>query len=196
MSTGWYPLGRHHPRAAGRPRTADSAASASPRGSTSRPVVLQVDGDGVYVEPVRLRHRLESWLLAERLDETLAAGADPDSDVLLALHAQRLACSSTRDELAASLQRLLRLSARPESGIERTRSLAVLTRVAAARPEIETLVERLLAPVPVPVRGVALVRLLLRDGTGPLFRYESRADLAQQVRRASDALDPGRDWPA
>ena len=50
--------------------------------------------------------------------------------------------------------------------------------------------------MPVSARGVALVRLLLRDGSGPLFRYESREDLAAQVRRAVDALDPGRDWPA
>jgi hypothetical protein len=49
--------------------------------------------------------------------------------------------------------------------------------------------------VPVSAHGVALVRLLLRDGSGPLFRYESRDDLTSQVRRAIAALDPGQGWP-
>jgi hypothetical protein len=42
---------------------------------------------------------------------------------------------------------------------------------------------------------VAAVSLLLRDGSGPLYRYESTADLTVLVRRAIAALDPWRDWP-
>jgi len=158
--------------------------------------VLLVDCTGVYVERVTLLHRLECHLLADRLDRNLAVGLDPESDVLLALRAERLARFSTRRDLAARLQRLLHDAAEPQLGLTRAPSLAVLSRVTTARAEIESLVEHLLAPVPVPARGVALVQLLLRDGTGPLFRYESRADLAAQVRQATDALEPGRDWPA
>ena len=190
MSTGWYPLGRHHPRVVGPHRGTEGTAS-SPRG-----VVLLMDRDGVYVEPVTLRQRIESHLLADRLDQALASGTAPESDVLLALRAQHLVCPTTRWDLAVALERLLRLAAEPDHGVRRTGSVAVLSRVAAARSDIETLVEHLLAPVPVPVRGLALVRVLLRDGRGPLFRYESTDDLALQVRRASDALDPGLDWPA
>jgi hypothetical protein len=73
--------------------------------------------------------------------------------------------------------------------------MAVLARVRATRPELEALLDRLLVPAPVSARGMALVRLLMRDGSGPLFRYESREDLSLQVRRATDALDPGPDWP-
>ena len=197
MPTGWYPPGRHRARATGRRDPGGAPAATSRRRDRRRPPqVLQVDCTGVYVEPVTLRHRLESHLLADRLDRALAMGVEPESDVLLALRAERLARASTRFELAAALERLLRLSAEPPHGLSRTPSLAVLSRVAAARAEIESLVEHLLAPVPVPARGVALVRLLLRDGTGPLFRYESTADLALQVRQAGDALDPGRDWPS
>ena len=69
--------------------------------------------------------------------------------------------------------------------------MAVLSRVREAQPELEDLIDRLLAPVPVPARGVALVRLLLRDGAGPLFRYESEADLCQQVRLRERRARPG-----
>jgi hypothetical protein len=73
--------------------------------------------------------------------------------------------------------------------------MAVLERVRESQDALEELVDHLLAPVPVSAHGVALVRLLLRDGGGPLFRYESREDLTDQVRRAIAALDPGQDWP-
>ncbi len=71
----------------------------------------------------------------------------------------------------------------------------MLDRVARARREMELLLERLLAPAPVPARGVALVNLLLSDGTGPLYRRGSQADLAAMVTQAVDALDPANDWP-
>ena len=100
-----------------------------------------------------------------------------------------------RVELATTVGRLLRAADEPEHTLTRAPSMAVLQRVRTTRNDLESLVDHLLAPVPVSARGVALVRMLLRDGSGPLFRYESRADLAAQVRRAADALDPGQDWP-
>ena len=39
-----------------------------------------------------------------------------------------------------------------------------------------------------PVRGVAMVTLLLADGTGPLYREASRADLGAIAERAANAL--------
>jgi len=191
MSTGRIPPeGQPH---GPQPRATAARSARSPRRVA---VVLQVDRGGVYVEPVTLRRRVQCTLLADRLDRSLAAGVHPESDVLLALRAQRLACPRMRAELATTVRRLLRAADEPEHTLTRAPSMAVLQRVRTTRTDLEALVEHLMAPVPVSARGVALVRMLLRDGSGPLFRYESRADLAAQVRRASDALDPGQDWPA
>ena len=194
MPTGSFPPERRHPHES-HPQPRGTAARSSRRERRPVPVVLQVDCRGGYVEPVTLRRRVQCALYADRLDRALAAGVHPESDVLLALRAQRLACPRSRAELAGSIGRLLRAADEPEHALTRAQSMAVLERVRATRYELEALVAHLLAPVPVSARGVALVRMLLRDGCGPLFRYESRADLAAQVRRATDALDPGQDWP-
>jgi hypothetical protein len=191
MSTGRFPPdGQPHA-----PQSRSTAARSARRDARRDAVVLQVDCTGVYVEPVTLRRRVQCTLLADRLDRSLAAGVHPESDVLLALRAQRLACPRMRVELATTVGRLLRAADEPEHALTRAPSMAVLERVRTTRNDLEALVDHLLAPVPVSARGVALVRMLLRDGSGPLFRYESRADLAAQVRRATDALDPGQDWP-
>jgi hypothetical protein len=138
---------------------------------------------------------VRSAVLADRLDRMLAEGLEPESDVLLAIRAERLVAVRMRHDLARTIGRLVRAAAEPEQALSRASSMAVLSRVREVQPELEDLIDRLLAPVPVPARGMALVRLLLRDGAGPLFRYESQADLRRQVRCASAALDPAQDWP-
>jgi hypothetical protein len=194
MATGGFPPERDHPHAPAAPEPTRSDGR-DHRRSPHR-VVLQVDGTGVYVEPVTLRRRLTAALLCDRLDRMLAAGLPAESDVLLAVRAEHLASARTRTDLARTVGRLLRAASGPEHGISRASSMAVLSRVREARPELEDLIDHLLAPVPVSARGMALVRLLLRDGSGPLFRYESPADLRHQVRCASAALEPAEDWPA
>jgi len=169
-----------------------SRASRSRRGERTRTsFVLQVDCEGVYAVPVRLRRRVEAMLLSDRLDRVLAAGVEPESDVLLALRAETLAGAQTRTRLAESVARLLRAADEPDQALSRGPSMAVLPRVRAARPQLEELVARLRASVPVSACGVAQARLLLRDGSGPLFRYEAREDLALLVNRVCAALDPG-----
>lgn len=195
MPTGWNQPESRDPHVPGVPGPFPARAARSRRRERrTRHVVPQVDCTGVYVERVTLRRRLECRLLADRLDRTLAAGIAPEVDVLLALHAQRLVREDTRLELAASLERLLHAASRPAWALSRIPSMAVLPRVAAARPDIESLVDHLRACVPVSARGVALVRILLRDGSGPLFRYESTGDLGVQVRQAVRALEPSCDW--
>src|SRR4051812_11417562 len=49
---------------------------------------------------------------------------------------------------------------------------------------------RLLATAPVDVRGVAQARVLLSDGSGPLFWRRSPESLRARIREAIEALEP------
>lgn len=196
MPNGWYPQEprRDAPRAGGPHGSPASAPPARGHRRTHGPAVLQVDCFGLYVRHASVLQRLECHLLGDRLDRTLAAGIAPESDVLLALRAQRLACLTSRRELARCLQRILDAAAEPSHGLNPHASMAVLSRVTKHRVDLEALRDQLLAPVPLSACGVAQVRLLLRDGTGPLYRYESRTDLGALVRRVTAALEPTLDW--
>jgi hypothetical protein len=97
--------------------------------------------------------------------------------------------------LAKSLNRLLQSAVTPSSGLGIRPSVARLDRVRAARNEMQTLIGGLLAPVPVSARGVALVQLLLCDGSGPMYRPGSRADLGALLAQAARALEPSENWP-
>ncbi|HET7901089.1 MAG TPA: hypothetical protein VFL59_07855 [Candidatus Nanopelagicales bacterium] len=161
--------------------------------------VVLLDEDGVSTRRASLGERVRARLLAVHLDERLAAGEAPESDALLALRAARIARAESRREIALSVMRLL---AECEPRRRRTsmlgsepQTLAVVPRVVAAHDDLEQLVSSLLAPAPVSARGVAAASCLLRDGSGPLYRYESTDDLGALVRRTIDALDPSQDWP-
>lgn len=162
-----------------------------------RHVVVLLDADGVWSRPTTRMERLRARLHADSLDERLAAGEAPESDVLLALRAQRLARIDCRRMLARSVTRVLAdcdRRRRQQRTVEPP-SLIAVPKVAAAHRELEQLVESLLAPAPVSARGVAAASCLLRDGNGPLYRYDSTDDLGALVRRTIDALDPSSDWP-
>ena len=50
--------------------------------------------------------------------------------------------------------------------------------------------ERLVAPGPVDVRGVARVRNLLADGAGPLYQESTAHRLAPELQSALAAMEP------
>jgi|SRR5580658_9647859 hypothetical protein len=135
---------------------------------------------------------------AGRLDRELAAGTSPEASAVLAARAARLTSTEFRRDLAASLRRMLvaagqpaRAGAaqRPGLGGARPPRVPVRTpRISQTAPRLAELASRLLEPGPVPVRGVAMVTLLLTDGTGPLYREASRADLGAIADRAALAL--------
>lgn len=167
-------------------------------GPLPRHVVVLLDDQGVWTRRATFLERLRARVHAPSLDVALASGAAPESDVLLALRAQRIARLDHRRQLALSVMRLLAAcERRPRSTLLafEPQPMAVMPRVVAAHDDLERLVMSLLAPAPVSARGVAAVSLLLRDGSGPLYRYESKDDLGALVQRAVVALDPVRDWP-
>ena len=115
--------------------------------------------------------------------------------MLFRSRAARLTSTAFRRDLAASLRRILATSGQPVAvrapGLGAARPLRVpvrTARISLATPWLAELASRMLEPGPVPVRGVAMVTLLLADGTGPLYREASRADLGVLAQRAVLAL--------
>ena len=161
-------------------------------------------------------HRMLACSRAGRLDRELAAGASPEASAVLAARAARLTSTEYRRDLAASLRRILAAAGQPvpaagqpvrgvpghpvrvvpgqRAGRDATRAPRAprvpvqAAQIGRAAPLLAELAGILLEPGPVPVRGVAMVTMLLADGTGPVYREASSADLGALAERAADAL--------
>ena len=136
----------------------------------------------------RARDRLAARFLAHSLDQALAAGAPPEATPALALRARRLIALPYRRSIANAYCRIV--SEAQHAG--RPFRLSVVpnpTRVATASAELIRLVEALTRTGPVAPRGVAEARLLLADGTGPLYDTGSEASLRECVARAAGDLE-------
>jgi hypothetical protein len=151
-----------------------------------RNVLLDRGRAGLAVQRVRLRDRLRARLQAGSLDRRLAEGAAPEASVALALHAARVYGPSQRQLLADSLTRLSNVS---DSTSARLRVPVDREAVRRARNELHAVADRLIADAPVSVRGVARVRLLIADGTGPLYRGARPELLRRELRSTLAALD-------
>jgi hypothetical protein len=139
--------------------------------------------------------RFVSHWRASKLDRDLASGASPDANAFLALRAQALVQPGMRRRLADRVSHLL-----AEAGEDRA-SRYIDPRVSIQRDSIldaadalQMLIDRLLMAAPVPARGVALARLLLTDGAGPLYCPSDRSDLRARVLAAVDQLEPLSNW--
>jgi hypothetical protein len=150
-------------------------------------VLIDAGADTVFTRRVRMRDRLRARFRAFALDEAIAAGAPPDSDAALTLRAGKLIGERTRSQLGSALREA-------STGVNRSPSVV---RVAACPAAVEDasdligeLVRRLLAPAPVEARGVAQARLLLSDGTSPLFWSRRSAESRERVRHVLAALEP------
>jgi hypothetical protein len=131
--------------------------------------------------------RVRERLFAGRLDQELAAGADPGASPALRLHSERLCNPRQREDLAKRLREAV------TSAFEGPRPLSAAVPVRAhavreASDEVEDLACQLTAPWQVDARGVALTRLLLTDGSGPLYNPAEEHRLLATVREAHRAL--------
>ena len=129
---------------------------------------------------------LRAQLRAGKLDSQLAAGTAPESSDLLFAHTDRIVRPRSCAALASSLRKVVVTAQRPV----RLSNRAPLTRadIHFARGELLALAERLQRPGPVQARGVAQVRMLLGDGSGPLYCRESGNRLLSDIRAASTHL--------
>jgi len=159
-------------------------------------VLLDDDRGGLTVRRLSPWERVLARSQAARLDRELAEGASPEANATLAARAARLTSTEFRCDLAASLRRILAAAGEPGPAGARVplgsaRPIRVpvrTTRVSQSAPVLAELASRLLEPGPVPVGGVAMVALLLADGTGPLYREAARDDLGAVAEQAAAAL--------
>jgi hypothetical protein len=150
-------------------------------------IVVLHEGAGLGLRRVRWCDRLVARVRASALDHEVAAGASPEATVPLAVHAGRLCRPAQRRLLAHSLTRIVAASDAPV----RSRLKAPVSRraVQGARPELAALAGRLSASGPVDVHGVARVRTLLADGTGPLYQPTPPERLRRELAEVLAALD-------
>src|SRR4051812_27149283 len=153
---------------------------------TSTVALLDRPYGGAVLRPVRVGDRVGARLRSAALDRALVRGAAPESDVALTLHARRLIAPRMRHRLAHTLQGVVAMTRRPPLPPARPPG----AQVAGAGADLLALAERLRRPDPVDARGVALVRMLLRDGGGPLHLDRGAGRLSAAAHAAAAALDP------
>ncbi len=156
-----------------------------------RTLLITQRPDGTYVvcrqsrTAERLRARIHRW----RLDTAIAGGACPDSAPALSLRANELIGRRSRGRLSRAIQRLLRRSNRSLHPIHDPVPIC-WQKVRSARPALEQLAAHLSGPDPVDARGVAMVQIILSDGSGPLFSRPCADDLEPALEAAIEALEP------
>ncbi len=132
-----------------------------------------------------LTTRALARLRAGKYDRQVELGEPMALGSPLAVHMARLGSATERRALAESLWAALRAAksdGRPAAGIPVHRS-----RVIGTEDLIDEVAVRLVLAAPVKVRGVARLRLLLSDGTGPLYET-GRGSLNAALRGVLAAL--------
>jgi hypothetical protein len=132
--------------------------------------------------------RLAARLFASSLDLKLAAGQHPAASYLLAIRAQQLVASHSRQGIADSWLDILIKVRRPRTPFDSTVPL-VRKSIMDAEGQIRTLAAALVSPLPT-VRGVAMAIAMLRDGAGPLFNRNSEVTLTDAVEDIIARMNP------
>jgi hypothetical protein len=130
--------------------------------------------------------RLRARLFAGRLDREVELGLVPLPGSALAVHIARLTSVDEREALAHTLRQAL-AEVREHRRAFSARVPVQPERLAGCTGVIDDITLLLHSPRPVRARGMARLRLLLSDGTGPLYRA-GRGSLAAELRGVLAAL--------
>lgn len=130
--------------------------------------------------------RVRARLRAGELDRMLAVGVPAEPGSALAVHTARLTSVEERETIARVLRRAVHDAGGGRAPLSSRMPLNTLN-IRAAGDRIDQVTLRLHSPRPVAARGVARLRLLLADGTGPMYRY-GRGDLEGRLGAALAAL--------
>jgi hypothetical protein len=129
--------------------------------------------------------RVIARLRADKFDHQLAVGVPAPAGSALAVHQARLTSTTERESIARSLRQALRDA---DSGAVFSSRIPVHPRnIAAAEALIDAITLRLHSPAPVNARGMARLRRVLSDGSGPLYWY-GEGDLGGRLGAALAAL--------
>lgn len=139
--------------------------------------------------PYRVANRVLARALGASLDRRLAAGTPPESARLLAVRARDIVQLGRREAVARYWERTLRVARQPGAAAACSVPLR-RQQVLAAEPAIRDLARLLRVPLPVGARGVAIARVLLTDGGGPLYWTRSPVSLHDALAEAITWLDP------
>lgn len=130
--------------------------------------------------------RLIARFRAGRLDRLIAVGVPAPVGSAQAAHEERLTSTAEREAIAWSLRRAVD-DARGRGVLMSSRLPLHVPNITAAADVITAVTLRLHSPRPVNARGMARLRQILSDGTGPLYRY-GRGDLPGRLGAALAAL--------
>jgi len=133
-----------------------------------------------------LTARLTARILADRFDRLIAVGVPAPVGSALAAHEARLESTAERETIARSLRTALADAGGPGILLSSRIPLHV-PNITAAQDVIEAVTLRLHSPRPVNARGMARLRQILSDGTGPFYRH-GRGDLRGRLGAALAAL--------
>jgi hypothetical protein len=129
--------------------------------------------------------RLRARARRLELDHALAGGADPASSPLLAARAAQLVASGARHRLAAALERFVLTAEAPPA---RVRVLPRRRAIAANRARMLELAATLRTSGLLYARGIAMLELVLIDGSGPAYTDARGEGLARQLELAGASL--------
>lgn len=131
--------------------------------------------------------RLRARLFAGRLDRELEAGAVPLPGSALAAHVARLTTVQERESLARALRHAMAEAQHHADAGVPLRIPVNWESMIPCRDVVDDITLRLHSPRPVRARGMARLRILLSDGTGPLYQ-EGRGSLPAELRGVLAAL--------
>jgi len=133
-----------------------------------------------------LAARFIARLRAGQLDRLIAVGVPAPVGSAQAAHEARLMSTAEREAIARSLRTTV-ADARGRGVLLSSRLPLHVPNITATTDVIDAVTLRLHSPLPVNARGMARLRQILSDGTGPLYRY-GRGDLRGRLGAALAAL--------
>ena len=182
-------MARYHGASRGRRDSVVGQGGAGDAAGTSEPG-RDFTALATNLERPSLRLRLRVSTQSTALDNELARGASPMQSRELALRARQLVEPKRRERLASALESLCEHAQRASST-----TIVPLPRgeITQAGAWLLALAQRLRDPRPIYAGGAAIISVLLRDGTGPVYTAGAGLELRRGLRAAAAALDGA--WP-